>query len=136
MNVNNRIETKPISIKYTIITLVVIAVISVILKLYTMDFTLPVNSDPLAYAIAAISHTDGDFSQSSHRGIGWPIFVSLFYNFIDSNDFLIYSNVLRSLSLAVSVCTIFLVYFLGRKFFNEKYSLVVAALFAFEPSRN
>ena len=71
MNVNNRIETKPISIKYTIITLVVIAVISIILKLYTMDFTLPVNSDPLAYAIAAISHTDGDFSQSSHRGIGW-----------------------------------------------------------------
>ena len=54
MNVNNRIETKPISIKYTIITLVVIAVISIILKLYTMDFTLPVNSDPLAYAIAAI----------------------------------------------------------------------------------
>ena len=136
MNVNNRIETKPISIKYTIITLVVIAVISVILKLYTMDFTLPVNSDPLAYAIAAISHTDGDFSQSSHRGIGWPIFVSLFYNFIDSNDFLIYSNVLRFLSLAVSVCTIFLVYFLGRKFFNEKYSLVVAALFAFEPHLN
>ena len=136
MNVNNRIETKPISIKYTIITLVVIAVISIILKLYTMDFTLPVNSDPLAYAIAAISHTDGDFSQSSHRGFGWPIFVSLFYNFIDSNDFLIYSNVLRSLSLAVSVCTIFLVYFLGRKFFNEKYSLVVAALFAFEPHLN
>ena len=136
MNVNNRIETKSISIKYTIITLVVIAVISVILKLYTMDFTLPVNSDPLAYAIAAISHTDGDFSQSSHRGIGWSIFVSLFYNFIDSNDFLIYSNVLRFLSLAVSVCTIFLVYFLGRKFFNEKYSLVVAALFAFEPHLN
>ena len=136
MNVNNRIETKPISIKYTIITLVVIAVISIILKLYTMDFTLPVNSDPLAYAIAAISHTDGDFSQSSHRGIGWSIFVSLFYNFIDSNDFLIYSNVLRFLSLAVSVCTIFLVYFLGRKFFNEKYSLVVAALFAFEPHLN
>ncbi len=136
MNVNNRIETKPISIKYIIITLVVIAVISIILKLYTMDFTLPVNSDPLAYAIAAISHTDGDFSQSSHRGIGWPIFVSLFYNFIDSNDFLIYSNVLRFLSLAVSVCTIFLVYFLGRKFFNEKYSLVVAALFAFEPHLN
>ena len=136
MNVNNRIETKPISIKYTIITLVVIAVISIILKLYTMDFTLPVNSDSLAYAIAAISHTDGDFSQSSHRGIGWSIFVSLFYNFIDSNDFLIYSNVLRFLSLAVSVCTIFLVYFLGRKFFNEKYSLVVAALFAFEPHLN
>ena len=136
MNVNNRIETKPISIKYTIITLVVIAVISIILKLYTMDFTLPVNSDSLAYAIAAISHTDGDYSQSSHRGIGWSIFVSLFYNFIDSNDFLIYSNVLRFLSLAVSVCTIFLVYFLGRKFFNEKYSLVVAALFAFEPHLN
>ena len=136
MNVNNRIETKPISIKYIIITLVVIAVISIILKLYTMDFTFPVNSDPLAYAIAAISHTDGDFSQSSHRGIGWSIFVSLFYNFIDSNDFLIYSNVLRFLSLAVSVCTIFLVYFLGRKFFNEKYSLVVAALFAFEPHLN
>ena len=32
--------------------------------------------------------------------------------------------------------TIFLVYLLGRKFFNEKYSIVVAALFAFEPHLN
>ena len=29
-----------------------------------------------------------------------------------------------------------MVYLLGRKFFNEKYSIVVAALFAFEPHLN
>ncbi|SVC59501.1 uncharacterized protein METZ01_LOCUS312355, partial [marine metagenome] len=44
-----------------------------------------------------------------------------------------YMNAQRVISILISVVTIIPIYFLGRKFFNEKYSLVVAALFAFEP---
>ncbi len=129
-------KNSAISKKYVIVSLSIIAIISIILKLYTMDFTNPLHSDPLDYALAAISHTTGDFSQSSHRGIGWSIFVSFFYNFINSDNFLVYSNTIRVISSAIGVSTIFVVYLVGRKFFNEKYSLVVAALFAFEPHLN
>ena len=136
MNVKTKIEKETITTKYVIVSLVIIASISIILKLYTMDFSFPINSDSLAYSLAAISHTNGDFSQSSHRGVGWSMFVSIFYSFINSDNFLIYSNTIKIISVSVATSTIFLVYLLGRKFFNQKYSLVVAALFAFEPHLN
>ena len=112
MSIKSNLEIQSISIKYTIITLVSIATISLLLKLYTMDFSFPVNSDVLAYSLQAISHTNGDFSQSSHRGIGWSLFVSFFYSFMDSENFLVYSNTIRILSVIVSTSTIFLVYLL------------------------
>ena len=136
MNVKTEVEKEPISGKYIIASLVAIVSISIILKLYTIDFSFPLHSDPLAYGLAAISHTNGDFSQSSHRGIGWSVFVSIFYSFINSDNFLVYSNTIKILSLSIASSTIFLVYLLGRKFFSQKYSLVVAALFAFEPHLN
>ena len=131
-----KIEIPTISKNYIIITLSVITTISILLKLYTTDFSLPVNSDTFAYSLQALSHTNGDLSQSSHRGIGWSIFVSIFYNFFNTDDFLIYSNIIRILSLLVSTASIFLVYLLGKKFLNQKYSLVVASLYAFEPHLN
>ena len=131
MTVKTEIEKESISGKYIIASLVTIVSISIILKLYTTDFSFPLHSDPLAYGLAAISHTNGDFSQSSHRGIGWSVFVSIFYSFINSDNFLVYSNTIKILSLSIASSTIFLVYLLGRKFFSQKYSLVVATLFAF-----
>jgi len=125
-----------ISKKTIICVLIAISIISISLKLYTTDFSNPINSDSLAYSLAAISHTNGDFSQSSHRGIGWSLFIAPFYSFIDSDNFLIYSNTIKIISLGISTATISVVYLLGRKYFNEKYSLVVASLFAFEPHLN
>ena len=136
LTAKTEIEKEPISGKYIIASLVTIVSISIILKLYTTDFSFPLHSDPLAYGLAAISHTNGDFSQSSHRGIGWSVFVSIFYSFINSDNFLVYSNTIKILSLSIASSTIFLVYLLGRKFFSQKYSLVVATLFAFEPHLN
>jgi len=125
-----------ISIKYVFITLASIISISLILKLYTTDFSIPVFSDNLSYALSAIAHTNGDFSQSSHRGTGWSIFVAIFYSFINSENFLVYSNTIKIISLAVASSTVFLVYLLGRKFFDQRYSLVAAGLFAFIPHLN
>jgi len=39
----------------------------------------------------------------------------------------------RIISVLISVLTIIPIYYLGRKFFNKSYSIVVAALFCFEP---
>jgi len=119
-----------------LLSLAVITIISLSLKLYLVDFSIPIHNDNLEYALFALAHNNGDFSQSSHRGMGWSIFVSFFYNFVDSENFLDYSNVIRVISIAVSLSSISMMYLLGRKFFDPRYSLILASLFAFEPHLN
>jgi len=121
---------------HIIFYLIIICTISLLFKLYIIDFSIPVYSDDFGYALDAIAYKNGDFTLATHKGAGWPLFVSLFYRFIDSDDFLAYSNIIRILSLSVAIVSIVVVYLLGRKFFNEKYSLIVASLFAFEPHLN
>jgi len=112
--------------KQIIFYLIIISLISLGFKLSVVDFSIPVNSDNLGYALNAIAHTDGDFSQSSHRGMGWSLFTSIFFGFINSENFLDYSNTIRTLSMVVGISSIPIMYLIGRKFFDQRYSLVVA----------
>ena len=107
--------------KQIIFSLIIICLISLGLKLYLVDFSIPVNSDNLGYTLNAIAHTNGDFSQSSHRGMGWSLFVSMFFGFIDSENFFDYSNTIRALSIGVATFSIPMMYMVGRKFFDERY---------------
>jgi len=129
-------STLQLSRSKIILCLVLIASISLGLKLYSTDFSLPVNSDNLLFALHAIAHTNGDFSQTSYVGIGWSLFVSPFFSLIDSDNFIDYSNAIRVISLALATCAIPVMYLVCRKFFDHKYSLVGASLFAFEPHLN
>ena len=119
-----------------ILCLVLIISISLGLKLYSTDFSLPVNSDNLLFTLHAIAHTNGDFSQTSYVGMGWSLFVSPFFSLIDSDNFIDYSNAIRVISLALATCAIPVMYLVCRKFFDHKYSLGGARLFAFEPHLN
>jgi len=127
----NKLKTK-----YVILLLALILVISLGFKLVVSDFSIPVNSDNLDYTLFAIAHTNGDFSQSSHRGMGWSMFTSIFFGFIDSDNLLDYSVTIKSLSIIVGLSTIPVIYLIGRKFFDQRYSLFAAGLFAFEPHLN
>jgi len=122
--------------KHIVLCLILICVISLGFKLYLVDFSIPVHSDNLAYTLYAIAHSNGDFTQPPHRGIGWSIFLSVFFSFLDSDNFLDYSNLSRIISISVSTSTIFLIYGVARKFFDERYSLVTSCLFAFLPYLN
>jgi len=122
--------------KDIIIYLICIASISLCFKLFLVDFSIPVNSDNLAYVLNGIAHSNGDFDHSPSRSIGWSLFLSPFFSLMNSNDFLDYSNMAKIISIGVSTATIFLVYKVGRKFFDDKYSLVAACLFAFLPQLN
>ena len=122
--------------KLIICFLIVISLISLGFKLYLVDFSIPVNSDNLGYTLNAIAHTNGDFSQSSHRGMGWSLFVSPFFSLINSDNFIDYSNTIRALSIGVATFSIPMMYLVGRKFFDARYSLVLSSLFAFEPHLN
>jgi len=122
--------------KLIVCFLIIISLISLGFKLYLVDFSIPVYSDNLDYTLYAIAHTDGDFTQSSHRGMGWSLFVSPFFSLIDSDNFIDYSNAIRVLSIGVATFSIPMMYLVGRKFFDARYSLLLACLFAFEPHLN
>ena len=130
-------ETKlQLSRSNVVLYLILIVIISLGLKLYLVDFSLPVNSDNLSYVLNGIAHSNGDFDHSPSRSIGWSLFLSPFFSLMNSNDFLDYSNAAKIISISASTATIFLIYKVGRKFFDERYSLVAACLFAFLPQLN
>lgn len=122
--------------KNVIVALLIIGIISFGFKIYFVDFTIPVQHDNFEYAIRGIAHSQGDFSQSPKKMSGWPIFTSPFFLLVDSDNFLDYSNTLRLLGMSVSTLTIIPMYGLSRKFFDQKFSIVAASLFAFEPHLN
>ena len=122
--------------KNIIIYLICLALISLCFKLFLVDFSIPVNSDNLAYVLNGIAHSNGDFDHPSARSIGWSLFLSPFFSLMNSNDILDYSNTAKIISIGISTATIFLIYKVGRKFFDERYSLVAVCLFAFLPQLN
>ena len=122
--------------KNIILFLIIIGTISLGLKLYTVDFTVLPNEDAFEYVLIAFAHNNGDFTEHPRKTFGWTIFVSPFFQLIDSNNFLDYVNITRGLGLAISIVTIIPMYILSRKFFDDKYSLCATGLFAFEPHLN
>ena len=118
------------------IILVIIGIISLSLKLYTVDFSIPVQHDNLGYTLDAILYSQGDFFINPKSNPGWRLFISPFMLLTNSSDFIDYSNIVRILSITISTITILPMYILARKFFSEKYSIAASALFAFEPHLN
>ena len=125
-----------ISKKNIVLFLIIIATISLGFKLYTVDFTVIPNEDTFEWVLIALAHNNGDFTEHPRKTLGWTIFVSPFFQLVDSNNFLDYVNITRGLGLLISIITIIPMYLLSRKFFDDKYSLCATALFAFEPHLN
>lgn len=122
--------------KNYVIYLSLIILASLVLKLYTVDFSLPVTTDALEYTLHSFAISQGQFLQHPQRHMGWPLTVSPFMSVLNSDDFLDYSNMMRSAGIMILSIAIVLVYFLGRKFFSDKYSILLASIFAFEPRIN
>ena len=125
-----------ISKKNILLFLILIATISLGFKLYTIDFTVIPVEDAFGWTLFGIANGNGDFTEHPRKTLGWPIFMSPFFNLVDSNNFLDYVNIARVLGLALSTITIIPMYLLSRKFFDVKYSLCATGLFAFEPHLN
>ena len=122
--------------KQLAVCLVIIGVVSLIPKLYSIDFSQPLGSDELGFTLRAIDYSHGDFATTPKQQPGWSLIITPFLFLINSNNLLDYSAIVRILSLVISTVTILPMYLLARKFFDEKYSLVAAALLAFEPHLN
>ena len=65
--------------------------------------------------------------------IGWPSFLSIIFQLMNSDNFLDYHNMQRFVGIMFSVATLIPVYVLCSKYFKKSYSLFGAAFFIFEP---
>lgn len=64
---------------------------------------------------------------------GWPTFLSIFFNVLQTGEFQTYVDLQRIVSIVISLLTIFPMYFLCRKFFPKFISLIGGGLFVLEP---
>ena len=64
---------------------------------------------------------------------GWPLFVSIFFHFFESDNFLDYMNLQSYISIVLSTITIIPLYFLAKKFTNTSFALISTIFFVFEP---
>ena len=122
--------------KQIIASLFIIGIISLLMKLYFVDFSTYIVSDTTSYALNAFSYINNDFTAIQNKSPGWPIVISVFFQLFNFENFIDYGNVLRILSISIATITIIPVYLLSRKWFSQKYSLVAASFFAFEPHLN
>jgi len=114
--------------------LFLIIVSALLIRVYYFPHGIPLTEDGLYYFRYAVDTTIlGHLPERDISNNGWPIFVSFFFFFVHSSNFLDYMTVQRSLSVLISVITVIPVYFLVCRFFDKKYGLIGALLFAFEP---
>ncbi|WP_238527541.1 ArnT family glycosyltransferase [Candidatus Nitrosarchaeum limnium] len=64
---------------------------------------------------------------------GWSMFMSFWFSIVNLENTLQYMELQRFTSIILSSLTIVPIYFLCKKFFNNKLSLIGASIFAFEP---
>lgn len=115
---------------------IIICLISFGLKVYVVDFSSIPFLDTNGYVLHALSIKNGEFSEPPRKTLGWPLFAAPFFYLINSDSLIDYVNLLRMISIGVSVSTVPIMYLLARKFFSQKYSLVATCLLAFEPHLN
>lgn len=120
----------------TVLCLVAFSVISIALKLYFIDFSLPIYNDNMDLTLRAFAHLHGNFEVSENRNFGWSLFLAPFLSVINSDNWIDYSVLARIVSLSVSTLTIIPMFLLSRKFFENKYALMATGLFSFEPHLN
>ena len=132
LNIVNTFEN---STKKPIVFLVLIGLTGLFLRLIYFPYDVPLMMDSQGYFWFAIDMSILNQLPSDHSIVntGWPSFLSIIFQLMDSNNFLDYHNMQRFVGVAFSVATIFPVYLLCSMYFKKSYSLLGAALFVFEP---
>ncbi len=120
--------------KNIIATLVIVASIGLIFRLYFFHTTIPLILDALQYFWYANDLSIlGHFPRSGLGNNGWPSFLAIFFSIFHFNDFLSYMNLQRIVTITISVLTIIPLYYLCKRFLTKTLSIVGAALFVLEP---
>ena len=121
--------------KNIIICLGIITLSGFLIRLFYFPEGIPITLDGAIYfwyandlSVSGTFPTNVDLVNN-----GWPTFLSVFFYFFNSENFLEYMDLQRHITIIISVTTIIPVFILCRKFCGNKLSLLGASFFAFQP---
>jgi len=125
--------TKKFSEKNLILFLLILAGITISIRLYYLPFEIPFKTDAIDYFSFAfeISKTHQYPVGILKTNDGWSLFLSPIFSIIGQSDMMTLINVQRISSVIISSITIIPVYYLCRKFVLPQYALIGAVLFGF-----
>jgi hypothetical protein len=114
--------------------LCIVGFFALLVRIHYLPHGIPLDLDAIQYFsyAAKINHI-GQFPMQDLANNGWPTFLSSFFFFLQSGNFIDYMDLQRYVSIALSVLTIIPIYLLCKRFFAPQYSLIGAILFAFDP---
>ena len=121
--------------KYPSLSLLLIGIGAIIIRLIFFQNELIFSSDNLSYFKYAVDLSlTGESSFALYMpNNGWPLFLSIFFHFFESDNFLDYINLQSYISIVLSTITIIPLYFLAKKFTNSSFALISTIFFVFEP---
>ena len=132
---SNGIIEQIINYRFIVLGLSGIFFVGLLIRLYNIPFGIPLELDATTYFVYAYKLSETfQFPYWSHfPNNGWPTFLSVFFMFFESNNFMDYILIQRIVGVILSTSTSIVVYFLCRRFFSKNVSLIGAAIFCFEP---
>ena len=115
--------------------LIVIFFIGLGVRIYYFPNELPLTLDSLSYfrystETVFLGHLPTTWTPANN---GWPMFMSFWFSIVNLENTLQYMQLQRVVSLSLSSLTVIPIYFLCRKFFDNKLAIIGASLFAFDP---
>lgn len=133
MNIEN-LEIFRDNKKNQIIIISLIVIIGFIIRVSITNFELPLLLDAEEYFWYANDLTIlGFLPNDSISNNGWPVFLSIFFGIIHSNNVLDYMFLQRIIGIILSSLTIIIIYYLSKRFFSEKIAYIGAIIYAIEP---
>ena len=132
----NLIEVKsPIFSRNSLICLGIIGLAGFLIRFFYFPDGIPLTFDAggiFWYANdLSISGTFPDNVKMPNNG--WPTFLSIFFYFFNSNNYLDYNDLQRYVTIIISVITIIPVFILCRKFCGNGLSILGTVFFVFQP---
>ena len=120
-----------------IIILTIIIIIGIAVRVFVFPFDLPIYQDGEMYFWYAndmsITKAFPESGSNSFTNTFWPILLSGFFTLFSSDNFIDYMELQRTVTVLFSVFTAIPIFFLCRKFVEDKYAIIGSCLFIFEP---
>lgn len=135
MKIGNDRKLKKNSKKMIIFVLGTIMIIGLLLRINYISFESPVIADAMdIFFYASEIAVNGQLSANYIPfNPGLSIILSGFISIINFENVIEYMQLQKTLSILFSVITVIPIYFLCKKFVNEKYAIVGSIIFIFEP---
>jgi len=121
--------------KHSVLYLTIILISGLIIRLYYTPFDTPIHLDAVDYFVyALIMNRENEFVDGYlFSNIGWSTILSTLFFDSYNSTMLELMNIQRVFSEIISIFSALPIYFLCRKFFNDKIALLAVILFVFDP---